>query len=59
MIQSTLPNVGPGALKQRDVNPSATKKVYTCTYMYMYIPPCVSSNHLRGPCGGVKLVVPA
>ena len=27
VVQSCLPNVGPGALKNRDVTPSATKKV--------------------------------
>ena len=30
MLQSCLPNVGPGALKYRDVTPSSVKKVCGC-----------------------------
>ena len=43
VLQSSLPSVGPGALKLRDVTPPATKKVFICvlmeahTYMYIYM----------------------
>ena len=33
VIQCSLPTLGPGALKIRDVTPSATKKV--CTVLYI------------------------
>ena len=29
VVQTCLPTLGPGALKNRDINPPATKKVYT------------------------------
>ena len=41
VILSCLPDVGPGALKKRDVNPSATKKV---RYMYVNVRACTYTN---------------